>query len=150
MTVNPSATVVTNPIAVCAPATGNLTLASVTTGSTAGLTFSYFSDAAATTAVATPASVGAGTYYIKGDLGTCSDIQPVTVTVNPSATVVTNPIAVCAPATGNLTLASVTAGSTAGLTVTYFSDAAATTAVATPASVGAGTYYIKGLSLIHN
>ena len=127
---------ITNPAAVCAPATVDLTAAAVTAGSTAGLTYTYFTDAAGTIALATPTAVAtSGTYYIIGTLaaGCASAPMPVVVTIGPAPTVViTNPAAVCAPATVDLTAAAVTAGSTAGLTYTYFTDAAGTIALATP------------------
>src|SRR6185369_4077364 len=142
------AVVINNPAAVCAPGTVDITAAAVTAGSTAGLTFTYFTDAAGTIALATPNAVAtSGTYYIKGSTAAgCSDIQPVVVTINPKPTVtITNPAPVCAPGTVDITAAAVTTGSTAGLTFTYFTDAAGTIVLATPAAVAvSGTYYIKG------
>ena len=149
VTINPAPTlVINNPAAVCAPATVDITAAAITAGSTAGLTFTYFTDAAGTIALALPNAVAAsGTYYIRGSTASgCSDIQPVTVAINPAPTVlITNPAAVCAPATVDITAATITAGSTAGLTFTYFTDAAGTILLGTPNGVAAsGTYYIRG------
>src|SRR5207344_3188510 len=149
VTINAKPTVViTNPAAVCSPATVDITAAAVTAGSTAGLTYTYFTDAAGTIALGSPNAVAAsGTYYIKGTTASgCSDIQPVVVTINAKPTVViTNPAAVCSPATVDLTAAAVTAGSNAGLTFTYFTDAAGTIALGSPNAVAvSGTYYIKG------
>lgn len=76
--------VVTDPAAVCAPATVDITAASVTTGSDAG-TLTYWTDAAATNSFAGATTAGAGTYYIQLDVGGgCTTVEAVVVTVNPS------------------------------------------------------------------
>jgi hypothetical protein len=147
VTINPAPSlVITNPAGVCAPGSVDLTAAAITAGSTPGLTFTYWTDAAATIPYATPTTAAAGTYYIKGTLATgCFDIKPVVVTIAPAPTlVITNPAAVCAPNTVNITAAAVTAGSTPGMTLSYWTDAAATIPYTTPTLATAGTYYIKG------
>src|SRR5439155_885786 len=139
-----SPNVMTHPISSCTQ--GDLTDPAVTAGSDPGLTFTYWTDPAATTPVSNPASVGSGTYYIKGTTtGGCFVIQPVTVTINPTPLfIVTNPAAVCAPATVDLTSPAITAGSDPGLTYTYWMDSGTTIPLSNPSAVGvSGTYYIK-------
>ena len=150
VTINALPTVVTNAVTVCAPATVDLTAASVTTGSSSDITsLTYWSDAAATIALANPSAVAvSGTYYIVASNanGCSSAITPVVVTVNPLPVLtITDPATACFPATVDLTAAAVTAGSSStGMTLSYFTDAAATATLATPAAVTtSGTYYIK-------
>ncbi|MCW3084739.1 MAG: hypothetical protein JWP12_2105 [Bacteroidetes bacterium] len=84
----PVLAVITDPAAVCASSTVDLTAAAVTAGSTAGGTFSYWTNAGGTTALGSPGAVTtSGTYYIRNTVGSCSDIKPVNVTVNPAPTV---------------------------------------------------------------
>jgi len=153
--VNPTpALMITDPAAVCYPSGVDITAASVTAGSTlpAGTTLGYYTDAAATATLAGPSAVKtSGTYYIKAVTGSgCNDVKPVVVTINPTPVVViSNPASVCSPSTVDITAPAVTAGSTlpAGTTLSYYTNAAATTALATPAAVTtSGTYYIKALT----
>ncbi|HEY1018145.1 MAG TPA: gliding motility-associated C-terminal domain-containing protein [Sediminibacterium sp.] len=148
VTVNPLPNlVITNPAAVCAPGTVNLTAAAITAGSTAGTLFTYFTDAATSIAFTSPTTTGvAGTYYIKGTLPTgCSSSGAVTVVINnPPSLTIQNPTAVCAPQTVNLSSPAITQGSDNGLVYTYFTDAALSVALLNPAAVGiSGVYYIK-------
>jgi hypothetical protein len=95
---------ITNPSAVCAPATVDLTASSITTGSTAGLTFTYYTDPAATNVLANPNAVTtSGTYYIKGaTAGGCFDIKPVTVSINSTpAPSISGPASVCESVNNN-------------------------------------------------
>ena len=145
VTINPIPNLtITNPTAICSPGTVDLTLAAVTVGSDVG-TLTYWSDAAATITLAAPNSISAsGTYYIQLDNGTCTVVQAVVVTVNPTPILtITDPTAVCSPLTVDLTSASVTVGSDVG-TLTYWTDAAATITLVNPNMVSvSGTYYVQ-------
>jgi gliding motility-associated-like protein len=146
VTLTPAISVV-NPLGVCFPNTVDITAAAVTAGSTNLGAMTYWTNALATVPLANPTAVStSGTYYIKSTSGTCTDIKPVTVTINPKPViVVANPVGVCSPSTVDITTAAVTAGSTnVGATFTYWTNATATTALANPNAVTtSGTYYIQ-------
>lgn len=139
--------VVTNPSAVCAPQTVDLTAEAITSGSDAGLTYTYWLDSKATIPYSNYHNAEAGTYYIKGTAanGSYTISDPITVVINPSPIVtVTNPAAVTKPATVDLTLPEITLGSTEGLIYSYWIDINASVPYTTPTTATQGDYYIKG------
>src|SRR6218665_2592064 len=89
--VNPPLTVppappltVRNPAPTCTPLTVDLAASIVPSGSASGLTYSYFTDAAATNRLTSPNAVAtSGTYYVQGAIGgTCkTEAKPVEVTI---------------------------------------------------------------------
>ena len=75
--------IITDPPAVCAPLNVDLTNESITSGSTPGLTFTYWTNITATKPYPNPAAAVEGTYYIKGTTTSgCFDIKPVIVKVD--------------------------------------------------------------------
>ncbi len=144
ITIDPAPVVtITNPAAVCALSTVNLTAAAVTAGSTAGLTYTYWTDAAATTAYPTPATATAGTYYIKGTdpVTSCYDIKPVIVTVTSAPTVTTTQVNVACFNGTTGTATAIAAGGTGAYTYLWNTIPAQTTVTAT--GLSAGTYTVN-------
>ncbi|UEG48924.1 hypothetical protein LK994_09770 [Ferruginibacter lapsinanis] len=99
--------VINNPAAVCKPSTVNLTASAITTGSTSGLIFTYWNDAAASSSLSSPSAVTtAGTYYIKGTIaGGCYDIKPVVVSINSPTGVISGTTTICNGQTTTLSIA---------------------------------------------
>lgn len=91
-----------------------------------------------------------GTYsFIVRNSAGCSSSASAAVTIpaipNAPSVVVVNPLPVCSPSTVNITAPSVTAGSSPGLTYTYWTNSAGTVELANPAAVPtSGIYYIRG------
>lgn len=79
-------TILQDTVAACSPGTVDLTSSSIYTTTSPG-TISYFKDAAGTTPLDDPASVGQnGIYYIYlADADGCTDIKPVTVNISNNA-----------------------------------------------------------------
>jgi gliding motility-associated-like protein/uncharacterized repeat protein (TIGR01451 family) len=115
-----------------------------------GSTVVWYNAASAGTVVANPIlnTIGTVTYYAETHTGTCVSATraPVVLTINASPVLsIHNPAVVCHPGTINLTAAAITTGSTVGLTLAYFKDAAATDVLVNPSMLAiSGTYYIKG------
>lgn len=89
-----------------------------------------------------------GTYTVTYDFsnGSCNGSTGTTIVINDiPAVTVTDPSFVCSPFTINITLPGITAGSSAGLTYTYFADEEASTPLTNANAIGEpGIYYIKG------
>lgn len=151
VTINENPTIVVNPVApICEPATIDLTDSLITDGSTEDLTFTYWLDANATSSVSNPESVSTGTYYIKGvaETGCYSISESIDVTVNPiPEIVINNPAPVDSSSTVDLTAPEITAGSTTGLSFTYWLDEIATIPYLTPQYAIAGDYYLLGTNV---
>ncbi len=124
----------------------DLTHASITSGSTFGINYTYWLNAASTLVLSNPENVTkSGTYYIKATANSgCSLIRLVVVTVNPySDFVVTDPLPIEYPdITIDLTQA---VNQNSGLSFTYWLDSLTRKPVTNPKAVDIrGIYHIRG------
>ncbi len=138
--------VITNPTAVCAPATVDFTASAVTAGSSAGATFSYYSTANGFVVHSNPSMVAStGNAYIKATLNGCSTSSPysqVTSTVNAAPHIAAPAdMTICPGSSINLT-ATTNNGSTYGWSngaTTILASPAVTTTYTVTATLGSCT-----------
>lgn len=130
----------------CLGTSVDLTAASVTAGSSANLSYSYYTDSIGTQYLYQPQKiVKSGVYYIKAQNPEgCDNILPVQVVFANPALTVTNPPEVLYPATVDI---STTFTHNAGITYGYYADSALTIPMANYQYIGrSGTFYIKATS----
>jgi gliding motility-associated-like protein len=109
----------------------------------------FTSQGTGTTRTVSGLEPGTYTFAVTNSAG-CTSLPTADVVINarPGAPVVVinNPPTICENETTDLSAPAVTAGSDANLTFTYWTNAEATLAYATPQTAPAGTYYIMGTS----
>jgi hypothetical protein len=142
---------ITDPPTVCDLSVIDITSPAILAGSSAGLTYTYWEDAAATVPLINAKAIkNAGTYYVKGaSIMGCTDVKPIKVTFFALPVLNINPpAAVCFPSVINLTQSTITTGSDANLTLSYWQDLNASVPVTDPSKIAvSGTYYVKANNL---
>jgi len=138
---------ITDPDPVCLPGVADLTAATVTFGSTPGLSYTFWADAGGTLTLDNPETAPPGIYYIRGTSAAgCSDLQPVTVTSNPvvDAPQVSNtaPENVCPNDFINIELLVTSETPSGGLLYYKTSNNPLGINVTDPSAVGSGSYYV--------
>ncbi|TAF66302.1 MAG: hypothetical protein EAZ58_10370, partial [Flavobacterium sp.] len=136
-----------NAVASAHPTCTNANAGEITITTVAGLTYSIDGfDYSNTSGIFSGLASGSYSVTAKNATGCISTATIVGINNQPitPVLVITNPNPVCSPATIDLTAASITAGSTGGGTLSYWTNATATTPLLTPNSItNSGTYYIK-------
>jgi gliding motility-associated-like protein len=131
----------------CQGAGADLTAASVTEGSTPGMTFTYFTNPETLLHIANPRGVNEpGIYYIKGTSPEgCTNILPVQVLLHEQPIItITDPLPLQYPQTIDLSTVFVPKS---GQTYSYYSDSKATIPLANYRNIGTnGKYYIKAVN----
>ncbi|MBN9298633.1 MAG: gliding motility-associated C-terminal domain-containing protein [Filimonas sp.] len=128
----------------------NLTAPVITAGSSSNLEFEYFTDQNENNYLSYPQKVSeSGMYFVKAtNKAGCNEVKQIRINIAPTPNLlIKDPPAACYPAIGDITQSSIIAGSDAGLTYSYWTDLAATSAIPDPASISkTGIYFIKALT----
>jgi len=143
VTVSPEPVLNISQIPALCDAFTDLTQSSITTGSTAGIQLKYFQDANLSIPVADATKVSQGTYFIKGELSGCSTKASISIRSQLKLKVI-EPQIICPDKNIDLAQYVDKAGSTPGLSLTYWTNAEATTPAVNPQASVAGSYYVKG------
>jgi gliding motility-associated-like protein len=133
---------ITNPLPQCYPGTVDITSPTITSGSEKSMKFQYWYDADTTKPLLYPKQIGTdGTYYIKGiNLGGCSNVQPVKVTIADFSTASPTECETV-DLTGNNILFDVTDK----FSFSFWTDAQAKQPLTNANAIkSSGTYYVKG------
>lgn len=132
--------------------TGGVTLTNLPSTGTWTITRSpdaVTSTGTGTTLTVSELEVGSYTFRVRNSSG-CSSPESNAVVISTPAhpkVVITDPPPVCSPARVDLTAPEIKAGSTPGLTYTYWKDSQATEKLDAPTNAPDGTYYIKGTAV---
>jgi hypothetical protein len=146
VTVSPEPVLNISQIPALCDAFTDLTQSSITTGSTAGIQLKYFQDANLSIPVADATKVSQGTYFIKGELSGCSTKTSISIRSQLKLKVI-EPPTICPDKSIDLAQYVDIAGSTPGLSLTYWTNAEATTPAVNPQASVAGSYYVKGQAI---
>lgn len=139
--------VLKDPAPVCYPSTLDITDPTLYTGTTQGVTYSYFTDSNLTNKLVQPTQIAAtGTYFVKiTNANGCFVSDKINVSINPLPVVVLNkPKPIFDYDFIDLTSADIVKGSKGYVKARYYSDAALAKTVTDPTKVNkAGVYYIS-------
>lgn len=123
VTVNAKPVLITNNPAPRCTTLVDLREAAITAGSSAGLTLTYWRDAATTLSFANPQGADAGVYFIKGTIAStgCFDVKPVTVVIGRIPDAVASGKTICSGIPADITVLNPNAapGATFNWTATY-------------------------------
>ena len=133
-----------NQVPVLCNAFTDLTEPAFTSGSTAGMRLQYYEDADLTVPIPDATKVGRGTYFIKGEVAGCTTKTSITIRSQLKLKLTVKTARICSDKNIDLSQLIDDEGSTANLSLTYWTNADATIPLVNPQLVGAGTYYVKG------